>query len=274
MTTYNSPDWLAHTLDGFAGQSRHDFELIVADDGSGPETRALIEQRAPQLPYALRHVWQADDGFRKCEILNKALLQARADYFIVTDGDCIARPDFVDTHLTMRKPGHYLSGGYFKLPMATSKAVTTELIANKTVFKKEWLRANGVTAPWHKLLKVTATEGQARWANALTPATPTWNGNNSSTWLEHAFTVRGFDQRMGYGGQDVEFGYRLVNSGVKPIMIRYSTVALHLDHARGYKSAEGIAYNRTIRAHSKRSGVIETEFGLTESQIAEAAARD
>lgn len=263
FTTYNSPEWLARTLDGFAAQSRHDFEVIVADDGSGPDTRALLDARRPELPYALHHVWQEDDGFRKCRILNKALLSAKADYFIVTDGDCIPRRDFVDTHLTRRKPGHFLSGGYFKLPMSTSKAVTADLIAEQTVFSPQWLRDNGVSAPWHKLLKVTATDAQARWANRLTPANPTWNGNNSSTWVRHALDVGGFDERMGYGGQDVEFGYRLVNSGIKPVMIRYSTVALHLDHSRGYKSAEGIAYNRAIRKHTKRNKVTRTEHGLT-----------
>lgn len=269
FTTYNSTEWLARTLDGFAAQTRHDFEVIVADDGSERETRDLLEQRRDSLPFDLQHVWQPDEGFRKCRILNKALLAARADYFIVTDGDCIARADFVDTHLRMRKPGHYLSGGYFKLPMSTSKAVTPELIADQTVFDKRWLREHGVKAPWHKLLKVTATDSQARWANRLTPATPTWNGNNASTWTRHALEVRGFDERMGYGGQDVEFGYRLVNAGVRPIMIRYSTVALHLDHARGYKNAEGIAYNRRIRAHTKRSGITRTEHGLRDEDIPE-----
>ena len=266
FTTYNSPEWLARTLDGFAAQSRHDFEVIVADDGSGPETRELLDARRATLPFTLQHVWQPDEGFQKCRILNKALLAAQADYFIVTDGDCIPRRDFVDTHLQLRKPGHYLSGGYFKLPMSTSKAVTPALIADQTIFSAQWLRSNGVTAPWHKLLKVTASEAQARWANRLTPATPTWNGNNSSTWTRHALEVGGFDERMGYGGQDVEFGYRLVNSGLKPIMMRYSTVALHLDHSRGYKSPEGIAHNRAIRADTKRNKVKYTHHGISRSE--------
>ena len=73
FTTYNQPDWLEKVLLGFAAQDRHDFEVIVADDGSGEETRERIERLRPRLPVPLQHFWQADDGFRKCEALNGAI---------------------------------------------------------------------------------------------------------------------------------------------------------------------------------------------------------
>jgi glycosyltransferase involved in cell wall biosynthesis len=43
FTTYNHPKWLEKTLWGFSAQSYRDFEIIVADDGSGEETRAVVE---------------------------------------------------------------------------------------------------------------------------------------------------------------------------------------------------------------------------------------
>ena len=43
ISTYNNPAWLQRCLWGYACQDRHDFEVIIADDGSGDETRALIE---------------------------------------------------------------------------------------------------------------------------------------------------------------------------------------------------------------------------------------
>jgi len=47
VTTYNRPDALAAVLDGFLAQDRADFELLVADDGSTPPTREVVERYAP-----------------------------------------------------------------------------------------------------------------------------------------------------------------------------------------------------------------------------------
>lgn len=262
VSTYNQPDWLEKCLWGFGYQTRRDFEVVIADDGSDQATRARAESVCEALDLTLNYVWHPDDGFQKCRILNKAILAARSDYLIFTDGDCIPKPDFIATHLGLRAPGRFLSGGYFKLPMSTSQAITQEDVASGRVFDGKWLRAHGVTAPWNKLLKITATPRQAWWANRLTPANRSWNGNNSSTWRDLAIQTGGFDERMGYGGQDREFGERLMNAGVRPIMMRYSTGMLHLDHSRGYRNEEGIRKNRAIRAETRKQKMTRTAFGL------------
>ena len=77
VTTYNRPDALAATLDGFFAQDDRDFELLIADDGSRDDTRELIERCAARAPFALTHVWQEDRGFRAGAARNRAL--ARTD---------------------------------------------------------------------------------------------------------------------------------------------------------------------------------------------------
>ncbi|MBB87881.1 MAG: glycosyl transferase family 2 [Xanthomonadales bacterium] len=262
ISTYNQPDWLEKCLWGFAYQTDRRFEIVIADDGSEPETRQKAEAVCQALGLPLNYVWHPDDGFQKCRILNKAILAARSDYLLFTDGDCIPKPDFIATHLTLRRPGHFLSGGYFKLPMSTSRLISQDDVATGRAFTAAWLRAHDVTAPWNKLLKVTATPRQAWWANRITPANRSWNGNNSSTWRDLAVQVGGFDERMGYGGQDREFGERLMNAGIRPIMMRYSTGMLHLDHSRGYRNEEGIRKNRAIRAETRRLKLTRTVHGL------------
>ena len=262
VSTYNNPVWLAKCLDGFANQSVKDFDLIVADDGSTDTTRDLLDTKRNRLPFRLKHVWHKDQGFRKCKILNKALIETETDYFLVTDGDCVPKANFVATHLKMRQKNAYLSGSYFKLPMEASLAVTRKNIADQSIFTSQWLREHGAQSTWHKRLKVTATRSQAFLANNLTPARRTWNGNNSSTWTRLALRSGGFDERMGYGGEDVEFGYRLLHSGVQPIMIRYSTVALHLDHERSYRTQSVMDLNRVICDKTKSQRAIYTPFGV------------
>ena len=69
FTTYNHPAWLEKTLWGFSVQSYRDFEIIVADDGSGSETREVVERLTPQIDIPVRHLWQEDEGFQKVQTL-------------------------------------------------------------------------------------------------------------------------------------------------------------------------------------------------------------
>ena len=120
VSTYNQPDWLERVLLAYARQDTPGFELVIADDGSREDTRARIESLRPALPYALKHVWHPDDGFRKCVIMNRAIEAASADYLIFSDGECLPRADFIGVPLRARAPRRFSSGGDFKLPRATS----------------------------------------------------------------------------------------------------------------------------------------------------------
>ena len=122
-STYNAEEWLEKVLLGYRCQTWREFELIVADDGSRESTRVLVERYAADYPVPLRHIWHADDGYRRQQILNVAILAARHDYLLFTDGDCIPRHDFVQVHADQAEPGRFLSGGYCKLNMQASKAI-------------------------------------------------------------------------------------------------------------------------------------------------------
>jgi glycosyltransferase involved in cell wall biosynthesis len=124
ISTYNAPAWLEKTLWGFFHQSRQDFELLIADDGSRPETLERLRALAPRSPVPLAHVWQPDDGFQKCRILNKAIAVACGERLLLTDGDCIPRRDFVDVHTRLAQPGCFLTGTYSKLPKNVADAIT------------------------------------------------------------------------------------------------------------------------------------------------------
>jgi glycosyltransferase involved in cell wall biosynthesis len=261
LSTYNQPDWLERALLGYARQLELDFELIVADDGSGDATRARIEALVPQLPFRLRHVWHFDDGFRKCVILNRAIEASTTDYLIFSDGDCIPRADFVATHLAYREPGRFLSGGYYKLPRATSERIGRAEIDAGLFADPDWLIAHGVARD-HKLWKLSARGARARLLNAVTPARASWNGHNASGWKADLVRVNGFDERMQYGGEDRELGERLEHAGVRGKRVRYQAIVVHLDHDRGYVRPEMIENNRRIRAETRRAHAVWTRFGL------------
>ena len=49
VSTFNREDALAVVMRSLARQSDRDFEVVVADDGSGPTTAAEIERWQPQF---------------------------------------------------------------------------------------------------------------------------------------------------------------------------------------------------------------------------------
>ena len=91
VTTFNREDALDAVLRSLVIQSDRDFEVIVADDGSGATTTKLIDAWKPKFARRLEHIWHADEGFRAAEIRNRAILAARGSYCIFLDVDCIVR---------------------------------------------------------------------------------------------------------------------------------------------------------------------------------------
>jgi glycosyltransferase involved in cell wall biosynthesis len=262
FTTYNSPVWLEKVLWGFSQQTFTEFEIIIADDGSTAATKALIERFQQSSSLAIAHVWHEDLGFRKCGILNKAILQARGDYLIFTDGDCIPRRDFVATHVAEAEPHTFLSGSYFKLPMATSQAITHDDIVSGRCFEKSWLYQHGLPRR-RKTLKISAGPKLAALLNRFTTTACNLKGSNASAWKADVLAVNGFDERMPWGGEDREFGVRLINSGVKAKHVRYNAVVLHLDHSRSYVDPEHVSNNKKLRLYNQKHKVQWTDFGIT-----------
>lgn len=261
ISTYNSPVWLEKVLWGYQCQTHQDFSLIIADDGSGEETRDLIVKYQELFSQKITHVWHEDKGFEKCAILNKAIQQSQSDYLIFTDGDCVPKWDFVEQHLSLAEEGVFLSGGYCKLPMALSKSLTKENITNRDAFNVRWLKAQGLRKK-SSLFKLGLSPTTSKLADYLTPTKATWNGCNASTWKEYLIAVNGHNEVMKYGGEDREMGMRLINKGIKAKQIRNRALSVHLDHSRGYATPESVAANVVIREHTESSGAIWTEEGI------------
>ena len=80
VTTYERPDALDAVLRSLARQTDRGFEAVVADDGSGPATAALVAAWQPRLGVGLKHVWHEHRDFRAGEIRNRAILASGGDY--------------------------------------------------------------------------------------------------------------------------------------------------------------------------------------------------
>jgi len=107
VTTYNRPDALRVVLEGYLAQQDQNFELLVADDGSKPDTAELVKEYQQRAAFKISHIWHEDDGFRAAAIRNRALAATQADYVIFTDGDCVPRSDFIGMQRLLAEQGWF-----------------------------------------------------------------------------------------------------------------------------------------------------------------------
>lgn len=263
VSTYNKPHFLERVLWGYAVQTDRDFELVVADDGSGPETADLVRRVRAESKMDIVHVWHEDRGFRKTEILNRAIVASRGDYLLFTDGDCIPRRDVVEVHRALARPERYLAGGYLKLPAGVSERITVEDVTSGRVSELRWLWAQG-WRPGRRALRLVRSPKLAALFDRITPTAAHFHGNNASTWREAILRVNGFEGKMGYGGLDRALGYRLENAGVRGVQIRHRAVALHLHHDRPYRRPEVVSANRAILDAITRERLVCAEQGIAE----------
>jgi glycosyltransferase involved in cell wall biosynthesis len=262
ISTYNAPRWLELVLEGYFCQAfTGSFELVIADDGSTEETARLIERMSSRSPVSIHHIWQPDEGFQKCRILNKAIAVSCGRLLLFTDGDCIPQPTMVAIHHGQARSGWFLTGGYLKLPKAISEAISVSDIKAGQIFRPGWLIRHGFR-PSGKLLKLMLPRPWDRLANQITPTKRTWNGHNSSCHRDDAIAVNGFNEQMQYGGEDVEFGSRLNHFGVRGRHVRFSTIPLHLHHGHSYVKAGMRERNAQIRQQTLHSRLQRSPLGL------------
>lgn len=236
VTTYNRPDALAAALDGYCAQDAPDFELLVADDGSGAETRALVADYARRAPFPLRHVWQEDRGFRAGAARNRALAHTARPYVLFTDGDCVPPPFFVSRHVALAEPGCFVAGNRILL----SEAFTAEVLQRRAPIHawptRRWLAAWLKREVNRALPLLRLPDGAFRKRDP-----ERWEGVktcNFAAWRADLVRANGFDERYaGWGLEDSDLVIRLLHAGVRHKSARFAAPVFHLWHRENDRSA-------------------------------------
>lgn len=87
MTTFNDGPIMRQSIELVLHQTHQDLELLIVDDGSGPETQAILAEitdpRVTVLP-------QANDGLSSAR--NRGLHHAKGDYICFLDADDTRAP--------------------------------------------------------------------------------------------------------------------------------------------------------------------------------------
>jgi glycosyltransferase involved in cell wall biosynthesis len=222
ISTYNWPQALELCLKSVAKQKHLPDEVIIADDGSGEETRLLIDKYKRDFPVPLLHLWHEDKGFRKTIILNKAIHQSSFEYIIQVDGDVIPEKHFIGDHLNSAEPAAFIRGTRAML----TKDKTEELIGSKEIQLSPF--SSGVKHRNNALrIFILRTLGarKVRSSNSV-------RGSNLSFWKADFIKVNGYNNDMcGWGHEDEELAARFINAGIIKKIVKLCAVQYHLYHA-------------------------------------------
>ncbi|QQX76756.1 MULTISPECIES: glycosyltransferase family 2 protein [Aequorivita] len=221
ISTYNWPQALELVLLSAQVQSEKPDEILIADDGSTEETKTLIDGFRKKTPYAIKHFWHEDKGFRKAIILNKAIAKATGEYIIQIDGDCIMHRDFVKDHKAMAQENAYLYGSreniqeHYLPTLFREKKIAFSFFAEG--IKK---RTRNLRIPLFSRLYGTK--------NSISKK---MRGCNVSFWKKDVVAVNGYNEEFeGWGREDSELIIRMMNNGVLGKRLRYRGIVYHIWH--------------------------------------------
>jgi cellulose synthase/poly-beta-1,6-N-acetylglucosamine synthase-like glycosyltransferase len=250
---YKKIDYLELILMALKKQSFKDFEVIIADDDNSEQSNAFINSQIGSAPFPMFHVNQlVDDGFRKNEVLNKAITKSRGEIIVFIDGDCIPHKHFIKEYaLRMRE-----NIAFFGRRVMLSEKVTGKLLKTKDLS----------TLNFFSLLFTDSKN--VKYAFYLPPAPNNkksigiW-GCNWGVYKKHLLEVNGYDEdyiRAGVG-EDVDIEWRLQKNGVEVHSIKQQAIVYHLYHKPGY-SDEYFKSNFEMLEQKKKAGLVFCKNGI------------
>ena len=235
ITTYNRPDALLLVLRSIGLQTLIPHEVIIADDGSGDDTKDTILTFQKTSDLNIIHSWQKDNGFRAAKSRNKAVAKSNSDYIILIDGDMILHPEFIQDHFNNAEPSYFIQGTRVLLTENATKDALRDMNINFSFFsqgiqnRKNTIHSNFLSKLFSK---------KKNYLRGIKTC-------NMAFFKKDCINVNGFNNDFeGWGKEDSEFVVRLLNNGINRKNIRFNAVQFHLWH------------NENTRASLKQNEVI------------------
>ncbi len=253
INTFNQPDYLARVLAAVSHQASPPAEVLLADDGSGPETKEVFARWAAGQTLPAQHIWQPNKGFRRSRILNQAIAATLSDYVVFLDGDTLPHPQFVADHQALALYGAFVQG---------HRALVGQQAA-------AWFGRQSLAADRRRAWR----EGQLQgWKNAWRWPLP-WlvyqkglrgiRGCNLAIWRADLVRVNGYNEDFtGWGREDSELAVRLLNSGVRRRDLRGRALCYHLWHPPASRAQ--LTGNNLLLEQALKTAAQRCELGLNQ----------
>ncbi|MDX8403668.1 MAG: galactosyltransferase-related protein, partial [Mariprofundaceae bacterium] len=240
---------------GYAQQTDRNFSIYIADDGSGPEIFNLIEEFKCKYNTPIQHLWHEDNGYRRAQIINRAIQRVQEPYILLTDADCVPLPDMISTHRAIAQPGIFIRGSRILLAEAITKRLSERKTWSTDLSLWQWIlwRAQKRINRLFPLLLPVGTSQPSEQLYGV-------RGCHFAFWKQDMVTINGFDSSYeGWGREDSDLAARLFHAGIKRKNLRGMPV-LHLWHAEA--SRDKLATNDVLLQQCLEEKRIEAICGL------------
>ncbi|MES2850562.1 MAG: glycosyltransferase [Bacteroidota bacterium] len=224
-----------------------DFEVIIAEDDNTAETVSFLNNKKNIFSFPVKHVCQEDKGFRKCRILNQALLATSTDFIIFLDGDCIPHRELVKQYILNKKN----AGALYGRRVLLNEKLSGKLLQTKDLSLLGFFSLllggckrieEGLYMPWLAgLFKGKKT------ARLL--------GCNMAISKDALLAINGFDEDYiaPGGGEDSDIEWRLEGSGkIKFSPMKFKAIVYHIWHQERFTEDAGIKSYAILLAKIKQ----------------------
>lgn len=255
ISTYNWPAALQLCLQTVLRQQVLPQQVIIADDGSGPETKAVVDAFIKIAPMPVLHVWQPDDGYQLARIRNRAFAACSSDYIIQVDGDLLLHPLFVRDHLRFATKNHFVSGSRVMLSEAiTANFLTSGQYRYPHFFDKHIeKRYNSIHNPILSAINGRLQSGNYKFVL----------GCNMAFWKQDLLRVNGYDETFsGWGKEDNDIALRLLHAGIGLRFLKFGAIVYHLHHKKN--DGNRLEINERLLYDCIREKRTKIEKGITQ----------
>lgn len=246
IPTYNRRSSLERVLLALGRQTlaASDFEVVVVADGCTDGTPAMCHALAPELPYALRIVEQANAGTAAAR--NRALKEARADLIVFVDDDVVPDERLLETHVGAHAPD-----------------VSDAVVAMGPLLPPLDTRLNAWGA-WEE--RTLCSHYDAMQHGRWKPTYRQFYTGNASVAKRHLLAAGGFDHTY-LRAEDIELGKRMGELGCEFVFLPEAR-GWHYVHRRFESwAAMPVAYGRAVVAMARTHDVAELATAAFEYQF-------
>jgi glycosyltransferase involved in cell wall biosynthesis len=234
VATYNRPRHLRLCMQSLAESAVRPSEVLIADDGSTPETIDTIRDLQKSLEHAfpILHVRQEREGCRKQILVNEAVRRSSGDYLIFTDGDCTVHKDCIGTHIKYSDPDAILAGQRVQVGKElTEKILNNGIVLNSLTLEllMDFIRRRSHHSKEafiikNRLIRSLLKKDRIKYETSVI-------GCNCSLYKQLFMDINGYDEDFqGFGDEDADLGVRIMNQGKSIKSVRNLAIVFHLYH--------------------------------------------
>jgi glycosyltransferase involved in cell wall biosynthesis len=255
VTTYNNPKCLELCIRSFQNQTDTNFEIFIADDGSGDSTRDLVAKLKRECAFQIYHHWQPDQGYQKAKINNKVFAQinpAQYPILICIDHDVVVHYRFVEDHRRIHEasPGiqTLFMGRRVDLGPEVSEAVNADNVHDFNHGLNLALIRSALKGETKNILRSWRLD-LPPWMTRLMKRDRVYDllGSNFSMTTQLMIDVNGYNEDYrSYWGEDGDLFVRVRNRGANIVGRIGYAVQWHLHHPRLNETPEHIEMYRAL----------------------------